>query len=89
MAAVFVVLIFLLVPATAGAILGVLASHPVRLAIPLVALSLLVTYFTLGPAGMPHGWKIFDYAVQTAVVAGAAALVAARKRRIFTPRSAR
>jgi hypothetical protein len=88
-AAVFVVLIFFLVPAVAGALLGALAAHPVSLALPLVALSLVVTYLTLGSDGMPHGWKIFEYVIQTAVIAGAAALVAAYRRRAATPTSAR
>ena len=88
-AAVFVVLLFFLVPAAAGAILGALAAHPVRLAVPLVALSLVATYLTLGPAGMPHGWKIVEYLVQTLVIAGAAALVATYRRKAVIPTSAR
>jgi hypothetical protein len=80
-AAVFVVVMFFVVPATAGAVLGVLAAHPVALAIPLVALSLALTYLSLGPAGMPRGWKILEYVVQTALVAGAAALVSVHTRR--------
>jgi hypothetical protein len=87
-AAVFAVMIFFLVPMVAGVLLGAFAPHPVRLAIPLVTLSLVATYVSLGSAGMPHGWKIFEYVVQTAVIAGAAASVAAYRRRVSAATSA-
>ena len=83
-AAACVVMMFLVVPAAAGVVLGVLAAHPVSLAFLLVALSLGGTYLLLGPDGLPGGWKIVEYLIQAILIAGAAALVSAHRRRVAT-----
>src|SRR5438046_2786592 len=53
---------FILVPITAGLVIGALRPRrPLVLAVLLVVASLIGTYRSLGPAGMPHGWKILGY----------------------------
>jgi hypothetical protein len=81
-AAIGVVILFFLVPIVAGVILGVLApTRPGLLAVPLVILSLLVTFLSLGSVGLPRGWKIAEYMIQTVVIALVATVVASRRRR--------
>jgi hypothetical protein len=63
----------ILVPVAAGLVIGAFrARRPVVLAVLLVVVSLIATYRSLGPAGLPHGWKIVVYLVQTVIVASAA-----------------
>jgi hypothetical protein len=63
----------ILVPIAAGAVMGAFRPRrPAVLAVLLVAVSLALTYRSLGPAGLPHGWKIVAYFAQTAIVALAA-----------------
>jgi len=64
---------FLLVPLAAGLVVGLFRPRrPVVLAVLLVVASLIGTYRSLGPAGLPHGWKIVAYLAQTVIVATAA-----------------
>jgi hypothetical protein len=57
------------VPLVAGFTLGVIARRwlPV-LSVALVVASLLGTYWSLGPTGLPHGWKLVEYGLQLALV---------------------
>ena len=79
----------LLVPLAGGLVVGAFRPRrPVVLAVLLVVLSLLGTYRSLGPAGMPHGWKIVAYLVQTVIVA-IAAIWSSRGRSSTDERSGR
>jgi hypothetical protein len=64
---------FVLVPLAAGTVIGAFRTRrPLVLAVLVVAVSLAGTYRALGPTGLPHGWKIAAYLVQTAIIALAA-----------------
>jgi hypothetical protein len=78
-AAAIAVGMFFATPMVAGAVLGAIADRPAWLALFVVALALTMTRLTLGSAGLPRGWKIAEYAFQTALIAGTAQLVAFKR----------
>ena len=64
-----------IVPIVGGVTLGLIARRWLfALSIATVAVSLIGTYLSLGSMGLPHGLKIFSYAVQLALVYLAARL---------------